>query len=223
MQHLSIKFPFGSRVQSFIVPITTLLLACALITSLAWLVKTHEYEPFITMLSLLAAITGLIIDRWLGEREQRYRLLRSLGHELYMNLGVLNDVDSLSKTKEKKVIIFPRFYNSVLNSVIATGVFSSKKDEKLWNLLHGWMSRSIVANTRLQASEIYLLQNPASAAGFHEKMYTGKVMEETRKALIELANLFITEYSHESGIDINTVLFPNHLQLPEENQASLTL
>lgn len=217
MQYLKNKFDLGSRAQQLIVPIATILLICALITSFVWLVKTVDFEPLITFLSLLAAITGLVIDRWLSGREQRYRLLRSLGHELYMNLGVLNAVDDLSKTAENKVIIFPRFHNSVLNSVIATGVFSLKRDEKLWNFLHAWMDRSTQVNVRLQCAEFFVLNNPSSASGFYKKMYTGQVMFETRKALIDLSTLLITEYSIESGFDFNTVLFqPSEQPLKKE-------
>ncbi|HKZ37765.1 MAG TPA: hypothetical protein VJ184_08955, partial [Chryseolinea sp.] len=132
-----------------IVPVTFVFLLAALAASVGWLVTSPDWEPAVTSLTLVTAITGLFIDRWLAARERRRQMLRALVHEIYMNLGVFREIQSIApNTKTSSPKMMPRFYNSTLATVIASGVFATDKDAMLWKLFHDWMQRSTEANNR---------------------------------------------------------------------------
>jgi hypothetical protein len=194
--------------RRLIVPITFFLLVSAFCIAVWWLTVATEFEPAITSLSLLAAIMGLFIDRWLAERENRRRLLRSLKHETFMNLRVL---EILTKTTPDQVtttpLALPRFYNSTLSAVIASGAFSTDADSQLWNRLHSWLQGSIEANNRIAMAEVYTLLNNEAAPLFREKLSSSNVMVKTRETLLDFSMHLVNKYGAESGIDKDTVLF----------------
>ncbi|WP_296461550.1 hypothetical protein [Rubinisphaera sp.] len=192
----------------YIIPMTFSLLIAALFAAVGWLIVAPEFEPVITCLTLLTAITGLFIDRWLSEREHRRRLLRSLTHEIYLNLQVLKQLEQITTAASSNgPLMLPRFYNATLSIVIASGVFSTDMDSQLWKMLHNWLQRSNETNNRLTATEAYTLQNPASASLFYEKLSKGEVMVQTRDSLITLSKHLLNAYCEESGIEEDTVLF----------------
>jgi len=191
-----------------IVPVTFVFLLAALAASVVWLVTTPDWEPAVTSLTLVTAITGLFIDRWLAERERRRQMLRALVHEIYMNLGVLREIQSIApNTETRSPRMMPRFYNSTLATVIASGAFATDKDAKLWKLLHDWMQRSTEANNRFTLTEKYTVEHPEATAEFCEKMKGGAVMTTAVRALRDLSSELLDAYSKESGIDRETVLF----------------
>jgi hypothetical protein len=189
-----------------IVPVTFCSLLAALGASVGWLVTTPDWAPAVTSLTLVAAITGLFIDRWIAKRERRRQLLRALVHELYMNAGVLKEVRSISPGTDSPRPM-PRFYNSTLASVIASGVFATDKDAKLCKLLHQWMQRSTQVNTRFSGTEAYTFHHPQATSVWYEMITGGIVMRTAREALLHLSNELLEAYSKESGIERNTELF----------------
>jgi len=194
--------------RRLIVSITFILLLAALVASVGWLITTPDFEPAITCLTLVTAITGLFFDRWLGEREHRRQLFSALIHEVYMNLGALQDIKKItSDTGADGPKMMPRFYNSTLAVVVASGVFATKRDAKLWKLLHDWLQRSTEANTRFLTTETYTFEHPETTAVFYEKLATGEVMKVASQTLLNLTNHLFEAYVKESGIDKDTVLF----------------
>ncbi|MGH7786873.1 MAG: hypothetical protein ACRERC_08405, partial [Candidatus Binatia bacterium] len=80
----------------------------------------------LTCLTLLTAVTGLFIDRWVTERERRQQLLHALAHELYMNLGALKDLMGIKAQEDQQPPqMLPRFYTSTLVTVISSGAFTT--------------------------------------------------------------------------------------------------
>lgn len=194
--------------RRLIVYVTFILLVAALVASVGWLFTKPDFEPAITCLTLVTAITGLFFDRWLGEREHRQQLLRALAHEVYMNLGALQDIKKITPdTGAAGPKMMPRFYNSTLAVVIASGTFATQRDAKLWKLLHDWLQRSTEANIRFLTTETYTLEHPDTTALFYEKMATGEVLEVASQTLLNLTNHLVETYAKESGIDKGTVLF----------------
>lgn len=206
----------------FIVPLTSILLVSSFIFSVVWLSTSPDFEPMITSLTLLAAITGLLIDRWLSEREHRRKLLKALMHEIYMNLAVLREIyTKVQPLGDASPIVLPRFYNTTLSTVIADGVFATERDAKLWKLLNSWMQRSTEANVRFTTTEAITFARPSTVPEFHDLMLKGHVMTMTRKALLDLCAHLLESYPKESGIDNDTILFadpslPNPGYTPEE-------
>lgn len=191
-----------------VIPLTIFLLASAFTLAILWLIATPDYEPVITCLTLLTALTGLFIDRWLSAREKRRQLLKSLAHELKMNMQVALDVERIaSDTEDRRPKMLPRFYNSTLGTIIATGEFASKRDAKLWKQMHGWMQRSTEVNARFIMTENYVFTHPKTASMFYEVLSSGEVMGLARKSLIALSTTLFDEYARETGITRDTILF----------------
>jgi hypothetical protein len=191
-----------------IVLATFILLAMAFTASLGWLLSNPDWEPAITAITLLTAITGLFIDRWLSEREHRAQLLVALVHELYMNAGVLKQLDEIiEQAASTTVIMMPRFYNSTLSSVIGSGTFATSRDARLWKLMHAWLQRSSEANERFSFTESYLGSHPKSASDFCVKMRDGNVMRLVRETLLALSVHLVEHYRKESGVGSDTAIF----------------
>jgi|688.fasta_scaffold700171_1 hypothetical protein len=194
--------------QRYIVPTTFALLVAAFFSAIVWLFRSPDFEPAITCLTLITAITGLFIDRWLSEREHRRKLLQALAHELYMNLGVLKDVDMIrSKEGDTTPKMLPRFYNSTLSAVISSGTFTTENDATLWKLLHDWLQRSTEANVRFVTTEQFTFANPETTSLFYDILSSGQVMAQVRSALLDLTSHLLDAYARESGIDKETKLF----------------
>lgn len=187
---------------------TFVFLIAALAASIGWLLNSPSFEPAITTLTLLTAITGLFIDRWLNERERRRQLLQALMHEVFTNLGVLKEVQAITAVTERQTPkMLPRFYNTTLAAVIASGTFATDKDARLWKLLHGWMQRSTEANIRFAATETYTLEHPASTRMFLDILRDGVALGIVREVLVDLTNHLFEAYAKESGIDKTTIMF----------------
>ena len=184
------------------------LLTTALLAAVAWAIYAPDFEPAITSIALLASLIAIFADRWINSVERRKELLRVLAHELYMNVGVLNDLNEAKKdAKISKAHIYPRFYTTSLASVIASGMFVESKDKKLWKHMNGWLQKSSDFNNRLNVSEAQVLSNPGNAHIFNKKISEGKVAVEAIAQFKELLNIVMTDYKTESGIDYDTVLF----------------
>jgi len=188
--------------------ITFVLLLAAFVVAIGWLFSSPDFEPAITCITLITAISGLFLDRWLSERERRKQQLVGLVHEVYMNLGVCQDIKRICSIDNSDCpSILPRFYNTTLTTVIASGSFATKADSTLWKLLHSWAQRSIEANTRLAATEMYTLFRPSTATEFKSGLREGKVMILIKEVLIKLTDHLLEAYPKESGITRETMLF----------------
>jgi hypothetical protein len=124
-----------------------------------------------------------------------------------MNVQVLKDLKVIGERNEGKFNMLPRFYNSTLGAVIATGIFSTKRDGVLNKLLHNWMQRSTEANIRFSATELHTMSHPGTAANFLKTLRNGGVMQKVEASLIGLSNHVTEKYSRESGITNETVFF----------------
>ena len=62
-------------------------------------------------------------------------------------------------------------------------------------------------NRGLDLMETFLAFRPSEAATWYSKYTEGAVPATTRAALDELAELLVTNYSTETGIDRDTILF----------------
>lgn len=192
----------------YIVGLTVGLLVIAFVTAVVWLITAPSFEPALTCLTLLTAVTGLFIDRWVTEQERRQQLLHALAHELYMNLGALKDVMAIKPQEgEQRPQMLPRFYTSTLVTVISSGAFATTRDKTLWKMLHDWLQRSTEANIRLQTTENLTFMHPSTTTSFYEKLSSGAVMTLTAKTLTDVTAYLMDHYSAESGIDRSTVLF----------------
>jgi hypothetical protein len=140
--------------------------------------------------------------------EYRNKLLYSLCIELYINLNILND----DKFKEVNLdsLIFPRFIDVVLCQAIASGEFIKNIDNHLYKLVFGWMETLKDFNHRLDLMEYRTIVVQASTEEinyWHMKLLTGVVLANVKSKLIELTSYLYDNYSDETGITKETVLF----------------
>ncbi len=184
-------------------PVVSLLLVFALVMSVAWMSAgtTFEFPPAISSLLLIAALTTLCMDRFVGQREERHRLLRALAREIYENLCVLKDVENLAANVDTKVMMLPRLRNSTLATVIDSGAFDTPADARLWKLLHNWQHRCNEGNCRLAVTETCVLQNGGSVAALEDRMSSRSGMRDTKKACVELAKHIVENYAKESQLE----------------------
>jgi len=179
-------------------------LISAVIFSILWYIDTFKYEPLIAALSIFVAITALFIHQWLNENEMREGLLHALGYEIYKNLQIFND----SKFKpqfenESKPILYPRLETSIVEATKTTGVFKRKKDRSLFRQLYLWSEVAVDFNRHLEMTEYlsFLKDDKDLNIALRSKLYGKKsVIIKYKKVLTEFANLFLDNYSKESGI-----------------------
>jgi hypothetical protein len=196
--------------RHYIVIATFILLVVACLLAVAWFFSSPDFEPALTSVALIATITGLFIDRWLAAKERRQELLYSLAHELYMNLQVLSDPLFQADAKpRKRPDVYPRLYIAILETTIAAGAFIEHRDRRLFQLMHLWRQRAAEFNHRLDITELRTFMNPTSdeITTFRNILTRGVILGETRKTLHDLSLHLVENYSKESGINRETILF----------------
>jgi len=186
-------------------------LIVANLVALAWFFDEGGYEPLLTSLLIFAAITGFFVERWLAEKNKRKELLISLAHEMYINMNLLNDKVFFPKTEEEKskFVVFPRLESTLSNTLIWSGSFSGIKDKNLFKLLHEWREKVQQLNRRLELTESACMLNstPNNITKWREKLSSGKVLKQVRDAYNNITKEILDNYSNESGITNETMLF----------------
>jgi hypothetical protein len=194
----------------WIILLTSFFLLIALVTSIAWFIYSPDFEPVITSLALLVTIVSVFAERLVTARERRRELLAALMHELHMNKQVLQDAAFLPDTSPRGIpTIYPRLYTATLETVIASGAFSSPPDRKLFKLLHSWKQRSLEFNRRLDVTELHTFTAPSPELieGYRRVLTGGKVLKNTKQTYNTLSSHLFENYSKESGVERDTVLF----------------
>ena len=85
-----------------------------------------------------------------------------------------------------------------------------KKDKGLFSLLYSWKEVAGEFNHRLDIMEQQIIRNPSpeKVTVWQTKLSrTGKTLPSVKVSLKKLLEVLVTEYSAESGIGRNTVLF----------------
>lgn len=201
--------------RHFIVRVTFVLLVLACLIAIAWFISSPDFEPALTSIALLATITGLFIDRWLATKERRQELLYALAHELYMNLQVLADPLFRPDTEPKKEpSVYPHLYVATLETVIASGAFIENRDRRLFHLMHSWRQLAQEFNKRLDITELRTFTNTSAdeIERFRNSLTSGQVLGETKRVLQELSTHLVDNYSKESGVGKDTILFGDTTQ-----------
>lgn len=194
--------------RHWLVGLTLVLLLAATILAAVWVCVRPDFDSTITLLVLLATITGLVISRWLAERERRRDLLYAVVHELSMNLRALNDLSPPAGLPAGQPYVFPRFYASSLQAAIGSGAFSGGKDRQLFKLMHQWLQRVLELNRRIDITEMETLRSPQRLEEFVRLMSSGRTLPHIKQALFELTDHLMKHYAKESGIGFETPLFP---------------
>ena len=196
--------------RNAVVVVTFGFLGLGLLAAIGWFISSPEFEPLITTLALLATVTALVVERLVSVRERRHELLYSLVHELFLNRNILIDPRfNLDNPPDGEPRVYPRLHVSTLETAIASGAFTASRDRKLFKWMHRWKQRAGEFNRRLDLSELRTFMNPSAEEieAFHNEMTTGIVLSDTRSALAELWTILLEDYSKESEVASETVLF----------------
>ena len=189
-----------------------ILLLAAIVVAIYWAFREQHPEPWLTLFVLLATIIGVFGDRWISEREKRSVTLRVVAEELFKNTQVSSGLCKISEQDDaRRLLTLPRFYISSLELAVASGIFSTDKDAKLNRLMHTWLSIAHQTNQRISVSEALYIANPEGDSGmkFLKKLGDSEVMRNAAMAIRDLALCLMDDYSDASGIDSDTVIFPD--------------
>jgi hypothetical protein len=149
-------------------------LAWAIGASLAWTLVAdgqHRLEPAIQMLALVAALTGIVAERFAAQRQRRRQALATLTSELLANRVILNEMlATLGGTPAVRRRVYPRLLLSATEGTIASGALADHRE--LLARLHEWHNGVIDFNRRLDLTEMltFLPGAPEAIRSFEEAL-----------------------------------------------------
>ncbi|PUB28007.1 hypothetical protein C8K30_104464 [Promicromonospora sp. AC04] len=153
--------------------VTYALLAIAFVLGILWILGIGpEWEPWVNSLTLLAGVTGLIVERQNAETERRSELVASVVFELQQNRAIVERrLAGLRTGGERALSVSPRLALSAVDAALASGVLSRAPDSALVEKLHRWRERVQGYNWRRDLTEFELmLVKYQSAAGTGSNM-----------------------------------------------------
>ena len=139
--------------------VTYALLAIAFVLGILWILGVGpEWEPWVNSLTLLAGVTGLIVERQNAETERRSELVASVVFELQQNRAIVERrLAGLRTGGERALSVSPRLALSAVDAALASGVLSRAPDSALVEKLHRWRERVQGYNWRRDLTEFELM------------------------------------------------------------------
>jgi hypothetical protein len=173
--------------------ITYALLATAFVLGILWILDVGTgWDPWVNSLTLVAGVTGLIVERQNAERERRVEVVASVAFELQQNRTIVERRLAGLRTGGKRALsVSPRLALSAVDAALASGVLSRTPDSPLVGKLHRWREQVQGYNWRRDLTEFELMlvkyQNDAAAGAnlsslANERLY----LLDLRKLLDEL-------------------------------------
>jgi hypothetical protein len=142
--------------------------------SLTWALAAHglaRLEPATQMLALIAALTGIVAERFAAEQQRRRQARATLTSELRANREILDEMlASLGAAHAVKRRVYPRLVASAAEGTIASGALAD--DHGLLARLHEWHNAVVDFNRRLDLTEmlIFLLSTPETIRGIEQAL-----------------------------------------------------
>jgi hypothetical protein len=139
--------------------VTYTLLGVAFVLGILWILGVGpEWEPWVNSLTLLAGVTGLIVERQNAETERRSELVASVIFELRQNRVIVERrLAGLRTGGERALSVSPRLALSAVDVALASGVLSRAPDSALVERLHRWRERVQGYNWRRDLTEFELM------------------------------------------------------------------
>jgi len=159
--------------------------------------------------ALLAAVTGLVLDRWVAARDRRRELLRALTHEVFCNSQIFNLPELNPNNPPAVARVYPRLAFACLEAAMASGIFTEAHDAALNKRMCDVRQRVGEFNQKLNLTEGLVLgaEDAAGAAGLHTNVTTSAQTQIVIRELAGLGELLVEKYAKETGIDRETTLF----------------
>ena len=149
-----------ARRRRVTVAVTTYaLLGVAFVLGVLWILDVGpEWEPWVNSLTLLAGVTGLIVERQNAETERRSEVVASVVFELQQNRAIVERrLAGLRTGGERALSVSPRLALSAVDAALASGVLSRAPDSALVGQLHRWREQLQGYNWRRDLTEFELM------------------------------------------------------------------
>jgi hypothetical protein len=139
--------------------VTYALLGIAFVLGILWILGVGpEWEPWVNSLTLLAGVTGLIVERQNAETERRSEVVASVVFELQQNRAIVERrLAGLRTGGERALSVSPRLALSAVDAALASGVLSRTPDSAVVEKLHRWRERVQGYNWRRDLTEFELM------------------------------------------------------------------
>ncbi|WP_189671695.1 hypothetical protein [Promicromonospora soli] len=150
---------WARRRRVIVAVVTYALLAVAFVLGILWILGVGpEWEPWVNSLTLLAGVTGLIVERQNAETERRSELVASVVFELQQNRAIVERrLAGLRTGGQRALSVSPRLALSAVDAALASGVLSRAPDSALVEKLHRWRERVQGYNWRRDLTEFELM------------------------------------------------------------------
>ena len=149
-----------ARRRRVIVAVTTYaLLGIAFVLGILWILGVGpEWEPWVNSLTLLAGVTGLVVERQNAETERRSEVVASVAFELQQNRAIVERrLAGLRTGGDRALSVSPRLALSAVDAALASGVLSRTPDSPLVGQLHRWREQVQGYNWRRDLTEFELM------------------------------------------------------------------
>jgi uncharacterized membrane protein len=135
--------------------VTYVLLTTAFVLGVLWFVVPGEprWEPAVNSLTLVAGMTGLIVERLSSEAERHTQVLAAVRRELERNQAVLTDNEFARGADDRPRAVFARLAVSAVDAALVSGALDRRRDTGLVTRLHRWRDTVQGFNRRLDLTE----------------------------------------------------------------------
>lgn len=124
--------------------------------SLTWMLVADgpaRLQPTAQALALVAALTGIVAERYAAQQQRRRQALTTLTGELLANRAILDEMLSvLGGPHAVRRRVYPRLLVSATDGTIAFGALTGDAD--LLARLHDWRNQVLDFNRRLDLTEM---------------------------------------------------------------------
>ncbi|WP_129786289.1 hypothetical protein [Promicromonospora panici] len=141
--------------RATVATVTYALLATAFVLGVLWFVLPGEprWEPAVNSLTLVAGMTGLIVERLSSEAERHAQVLAAIRRELERNQAVLADNEFARGAEDRPRAVFARLAVSAVDAALVSGALDRRRDTTLVTALHRWRDTVQGFNRRLDLTE----------------------------------------------------------------------
>ncbi len=154
---------------------------------------------YIILGTLFIAVGGLMATHGWNMRSdfiKKNSMIKAVAAEYLVYEAVIHD-KKFTETDEKKLskfVIYPRFQTTVLESVIASGLFSGKEDKELFTRAVNLHELIQEINKRLEITESNMMANAQSIKSWREKVRDGALRKSVLAKLVRFADLLANKY-----------------------------
>ncbi|MCF4123240.1 hypothetical protein L1785_19915 [Antribacter sp. KLBMP9083] len=134
------------------------LLSVAFVLGILWFVwpDPPRWEPAVNSLTLVAGVTGLLVERLNTEAERRAELFASVRYELTVNLLAIDlRLQELEPSAGQDAVtrVSPRIVVSAVDAALVSGALARRTDAPVVARLHRWREAAHGYNRRRDLAE----------------------------------------------------------------------